>query len=349
VKREEVINGFVQLGKLMVALGKNEDWNGFSSGVTREEYEVLNNVINRQAAYNGWFKKENVQKSLFALGSQLTNEQLNNWTEEYSYSANNKKVALIMAGNIPIVGFHDFLCVLISGNTAVCKLSSDDKTLLPALAHHLIQFLPEIKERIIFTTGRIGEMDAVIATGSDNSLHYFKQYFGHYPNIFRHNRTSIALITGNETKEEFNSLGNDIFDYFGLGCRNVSYLLIPKGFDLNRFFEGIISHSEVVNHHKYANNYDYNKAVYLLNQQELLDNHFVLLRESKDLFGPLSMIHYQYYENQDEVAAFLTLHKDQIQAIVGHNNIPFGQSQSPRLNDYADGIDTMKFLESLIV
>jgi hypothetical protein len=347
VKREELIKGFVQLGKLMVALGEGKEWNDFSIGVTEEEYGELNVVINKQIGYNGWFKKENVQKSLLSLGTQLTEDNLKNWLERYAYSEQPKKVALIMAGNIPLVGFHDFLCVLLSGNVAVCKLSSDDKTLLPALASHLMQFVPAVKERIEFTTGRIGVVDAVIATGSDNSLQYFEQYFGKYPHIFRRNRTSLAVITGEETKEDFDALGHDIFDYFGLGCRNVSHLLIPRGFDLNRFFEGIIGHSEVVNHHKYANNYDYNKAVYLLNQQQLLDNNFVLLRESNSLFSPLSMVHYQYYNNPEEVSAFISTHQDQIQAIVGHNYIPFGQSQCPMLDDYADGVDTMRFLETI--
>lgn len=347
MKREELIKGFVQLGKLMVALGEGKEWNDFSIGVTKQEFSELNVVINKQIGYNGWFKKENVQKSLWSLGTQLTENNLENWLERYAYSEHPKKVALIMAGNIPLVGFHDFLCVLLSGNVAVCKLSSDDKTLLPALASHLIQFIPSVKSRIEFTTGRIGVVDAVIATGSDNSLQYFEQYFGKYPHIFRRNRTSVAVITGNETKEDFDALGHDIFDYFGLGCRNVSHLLIPIGFDLNRFFEGIIGHSEVVNHHKYANNYDYNKAVYLLNQQQLLDNNFVLLRESNSLFSPLSMIHYQYYDRPEDVTSFIATHQDQIQAIVGHNYIPFGQSQCPMLDDYADGVDTMRFLETI--
>lgn len=347
MEREELIKGFVQLGKLMVALGEGKHWNDFSIGVTEQEYNELITVINKQAGFNGWFKKENVLKSIYSLGTQLTEEKLNSWLSEYSFSEEPKKIGLIMAGNIPLVGFHDFLCVLLSGNIAVCKLSSDDKTLLPALAFHLIQFVPSVKERIVFTHGKIGDVDAVIATGSDNSLQYFEQYFGKYPHIFRRNRTSVAIISGNETKEDFNALGHDIFDYFGLGCRNVSHLLIPRGFDLNRFFEGIIGHSEVVNHHKYANNYDYNKAVYLLNKQQLLDNHFVLLRESKALFSPLSMVHYQYYDNENDIKTFLETHKDQIQAIVGQNYIPFGMSQCPMLNDYADGIDTLRFLETV--
>jgi hypothetical protein len=234
-----------------------------------------------------------------------------------------------------------------SGNTAICKLSSDDKTLLPALGTVLIQFLPELKDRIIFTTGRIQQMDAVIATGSNNTLLYFEQYFGKYPHIFRKNKTSLAVISGNETIEDFDALGHDIFDYFGLGCRNVSHLLFPKDFELNRFFEGIINHSDVANHNKYANNYDYNKAIYLMNNIPMLDNNFVLLMESKELFSPLSIIHYQYYSNQDELEAYLELQKENLQAIVGVNYILFGQAQCPNLDDYADGVDTMAFLNNI--
>ena len=347
MKQEEIIKAFAQLGKLMVALGEGAEWNGYESGVTEEEYLTLKGVVGRQFFYNGWFTKENVQQSLLALGSQLTEVQLTVWAARYQFSTNPKKVALIMAGNIPLVGFHDFLCAVLSGHVAVCKLSSDDKTLLPALGHHLIQFLPELKSRIEFTTGRIGEVDAVIATGSDNSLKYFEQYFGKYPHIFRRNRTSIAVITGEETTEDFHELGKDIFNYYGLGCRNVSHLMIPKGFELNRFFEGIIQHGDVVNHNKYANNYDYNKAVFLLNQHELLDNNFVLLKESTDLFSPLAIVHYHYYDSPEEVEAYLSEHKDQLQAIVGKNFIPFGKAQCPMLDDYADGVDTMAFLQTL--
>ncbi len=347
MKQEEIIKGFVQLGQLMCHLGENKEWIDFSIGTTKEEYESLQMVINRQISFNGWFSKENVRKSLLELGKRLTLEELSTWTENYSYSTSPKKVALIMAGNIPLVGFHDFLCVLISGNTAVCKLSSDDKTLLPALGKHLIDFVPGLKERIIFTVGRIGEVDAVIATGSDNSLKYFEQYFGKYPHVFRKNRTSVAVFDGNETEEQIKELGNDIFSYFGLGCRNVSHLILPKGFELKRFFEGVYSYSDVINHNKYGNNYDYNKAVYLLNQHELLDNNFVLLRESEELFSPLSMIHYHFYENESEIDDYINKHKDQIQVVVGKEGFPFGSAQCPMLDDYADGVDVMRFLEKV--
>lgn len=347
MKQEEIINGFVQLGKLMCALGENKEWTDFSVGVTSDEYLSLQTVINRQVSYNGWFTKENVRKSLLELGNNLSSENLNNWLTDYSFSNSPKSVALIMAGNIPLVGFHDFLCVILSGNKAVCKLSSDDKTLLPALGKHLIDFVPELKNRIEFTTGKIGDIDAVIATGSDNSLKYFEQYFGKYPHIFRKNRTSIAVFDGTETDDEINALGADIFSYFGLGCRNVSHLIFPKGFEVNRFFEGVFSYADIIHNNKYGNNYDYNKAVYLLNQHELLDNNFVLLRESEELFSPLSMIHYHYYDEKTEVENFIKEREDQIQVVVGKDYVDFGQAQCPKLDDYADGVDVMRFLEEV--
>ncbi len=347
MKRENEISGFAQLGKLMTALGNEKPWAGFTIGATEIEYQKLQGIIGKQFVLNGWFTKENVLQSLKALGNQLTVENLSIWTSTYSYSDNPKKIGIIMAGNIPLVGFHDFLCVLLSGNTAVAKLSSDDNTLLPALAEQLIQYTPSLKERINFSFGKLGEIDAIIATGSDNSTKYFEQYFGHYPHLFRKNRTSIAILTGNETKEELTALGKDIFSYFGLGCRNVSHLLVPNGFDLNRFFEAIVDYHPIVNHHKYANNYDYNKAVYLMNLMELLDNNFMLLRESEELFSPLSMVHYQYYTTTEEVNNYLTQNTENIQAIVGHDFIPFGEAQAPKLNDYADGVDVMKWLDSI--
>ena len=331
----------------MISLGNGEEWKDFSLGVTKDEYHSLEVVINRQFALNGWFSKENVKSSMLALGDQLTPEKLNEWTSNYSFSESPKRVGLIMAGNIPLVGFHDFLCVLVSGNIAVCKLSSDDKTLLPALAERLIEFAPGLKDRISFVEGKIGELDAVIATGSDNSLKYFEQYFGRYPHVFRKNRTSVAVLDGTETKEDIALLGKDIFSYFGLGCRNVSHLLLPIGFNTDRIFEGIYAFHEVVNNNKYGNNYDYNKAVYLMNQHKLLDNNFVLLRESEELFSPLSMIHYHYYTSEEEVSRYLLNHQDEIQVVVGKTGMPFGHAQQPGLMDYADGVDVMSWLTTV--
>lgn len=347
MKQDTIIKGFAQLGKLMRALGNDQSWSDFSIGVTEQEYEALQYTINRQFSYNGWFVKENVKSSLLALGNELTEEKLTNWSSSYSYTEKPKRVAIIMAGNIPLVGFHDFLSVLISGHHIVAKLSSDDATLLPKLTEHLIQFTPELQSRITFSQGRIGEMDAVIATGSNNSLKYFEQYFGKYPHIFRKNRTSLAILDGTETKEQLFELGKDIFNYFGLGCRNVSHMMIPEDFELNRFFEAIVDYGDVVNNNKYGNNYDYNKAIYLMNRAELLDNNFVLLRESDDLFSPLSMIHYQRYSDRKVVDAFLTKHKNDLQVIVGNDFTDFGKAQTPGLDDYADGVDTMKWVSEL--
>ena len=331
----------------MTSLGENKDWDNFSVGVTESEYLSLQTVINRQFSYNGWFTKENVRGSLLKLGSSLIYSDLLNWSSSYTFSNEPRTIAVIMAGNIPLVGFHDFLSVLVSGNKIVAKLSSDDKTLLPALGQHLIEFIPGLKERIVFTSGRIGEIDAVIATGSDNSMQYFEQYFGKYPNIFRKNRTSIAVLKGDETEDDIKSLGSDIFDYFGLGCRNVSYLLLPEGFELSRFFEGVISYGEVIHNNKYGNNYDYNKAVYLMNKLEILDNNFCLLRESNELFSPLSMIHYQFYKDQSDIDNYIKEHESKIQVVVGRDYLDYGQAQCPAFNDYADGVDVMQWLNKL--
>ncbi len=347
MKQEEIIKGFEQLGVLMTSLGENKDWDNFSVGVTESEYLSLQTVINRQFSYNGWFTKENVRGSLLKLGSSLIYSDLLNWSSSYTFSNEPRTIAVIMAGNIPLVGFHDFLSVLVSGNKIVAKLSSDDKTLLPALGQHLIEFIPSLKERIVFTSGRIGEIDAVIATGSDNSMQYFEQYFGKYPNIFRKNRTSIAVLKGDETEDDIKSLGSDIFDYFGLGCRNVSHLMLPEGFELSRFFEGVISYGEVIHNNKYGNNYDYNKAVYLMNKLEILDNNFCLLRESNELFSPLSMIHYQFYKDQSDIDNYIKEHESKIQVVVGRDYLDYGQAQCPAFNDYADGVDVFQWLNKL--
>lgn len=347
MKREELTAAFVQLGKVMVRIGKQESWSDFSLGITEEEYQALQAVVNRQFVLNGWFTKESVCNSLLALGEQLTAGQLESWTQPYAFSVQPKRVGVIMAGNLPLVGFHDFLSVLMSGHIVVAKLSSDDKTLLPALVEVLLRFLPELKERITISDGKLGPIDAMIATGSNNSMRYFESYFGKYPHIFRKNRTSVAILDGTETSAEIEALGKDIFTYFGLGCRNVSQLLIPEDFELGRFFEPVIVYADIVNHHKYANNYDYNKAIHLMNQEEILDNGFVLLKESDELFSPLAMIFYHRYKDASEIEDFLAKRKEDIQVIVGHGYTSPGEAQKPGLDDYADGVNTLAWLETL--
>ena len=331
----------------MQSLGKGNNFPGTSIGITEIEYSDLQRVINKQFQFNGWFTKESVQQSLLALGEWLETNELEKWLTNYKWNEHPKKVGIIMAGNIPLVGFHDLLCVVLSGHTAICKMSSDDKTLLPALVNVLYTFLPDLKNRIIISEGKIGEIEAVIATGSNNSMLYFEQYFGKYPHIFRKNRTSIAIIKGDETQDDFKALGEDIFSYFGLGCRNVSHLLVPENYEFSTFFQGIFEYSDVINHFKYGNNYDYNKTVYLMNQLPLLDNNFLLLRESDELHSPLAMVHYHTYKNQEELNQYLQLHEESIQVISGKDYVPFGLAQKPQLTDYADGVDTMEWLKNL--
>ena len=347
MKKSTIIKSLDQLSVICDHLGENKNWPGFSIGITEAEYQQLQQIILRQFHLNGWFTEEAVRNSLSAWGKSLKKEKLEQWQEAYSFSGSPKKVAIVMAGNIPLVGFHDFISVLLSGHHVKIKLSSDDSTLLPALLQILYQFEPELKNRIEIVSGKMGEMDAVIATGSNNSLQYFESYFGKYPHIFRKNRTSIAVFTGKESKEELELLGKDIFTYFGLGCRNVSKLLIPADFKLDHFFEAIYPFHDVVNHHKYANNYDYNKAIFLMNLENILDNNFVLLKESQELFSPLAMLYYHRYENLSEVENYLKEHEHNIQCVVGQNYIPFGKAQTPDLHDYADGVDTMAWLGKL--
>ncbi|MES2587406.1 MAG: acyl-CoA reductase [Bacteroidota bacterium] len=345
--QDKITDTFSLLAPIFELLGENKHWSGFQLGISENEFEELNAVIQKQFYLNGWFTEENVRKTFKAWSGLLRQEKLKSYTENYSFSENPKRIGIIMAGNIPLVGFHDFLSVLLSGHKVVIKLSSDDKTLLPTIIKLLLNFNPGLKESITISEYKLAEIDAIIATGSNNSMNYFEQYFGKYPHIFRKNRTSVAVINGNESKEELALLGEDIFTYFGLGCRNVSQVFLPKDFKLDNLIEAIFPHSDVVNHHKYTNNYDYNKAIHLMGQQQILDNGFVLFKESEELFSPLAMLFYHHYENQAELDEFITKNQDNIQAIVGHNYIPFGQAQKPELNDFADGVDTMEWLSKL--
>jgi len=347
INREQLIDAYAQLGTICRVLGQDEDFVDRKIGITEDEYVSLQNTINKQVQFNGWFTPENVRQALLALSFWLTPDELTRWTQGYSFGGGEKKIAIVMAGNIPLVGFHDLLSVSMMGNSAVCKLSSNDKTLLPALMDILFYFLPDLKPRIQFMDGVLGEIHAVIATGSTNTSRYFDYYFGKYPHLFRQNRTSIAVLNGKESPQQLESLGDDIFSYFGMGCRNVSHLLVPKNYDFSAFFSAILSHQKIIYHHKYANNYDYNKAILLMNKVPLIDNNFVLLRETEDLHAPLSLIHYHFYDQEEEINDYITKNNPSIQVIVGDNYVPFGNAQKPTLTDYADGINTLEWQEKL--
>src|SRR6185437_195226 len=243
----------------------------------KAKYEQLEGLIKETYSYNGWFTDEFVKKAMKSIVQLLEPTNLKKFIKEIKEHKAPKTVAVIMAGNIPAVGFHDFVCVLLSGNKILIKPSSDDKILITFFAEFLMEIEPSLKDNILFTDGRLVNFDAVIATGSNNSALYFEKYFGKYPHIIRKNRTSVAILTGNETTEELNQLGNDIFDYFGLGCRNVSKLYVPKGYNFNKFYESIFSFSEIIQNKKYANNHEYNRAIYMLNQEKFLDNNFLIL------------------------------------------------------------------------
>ena len=257
-----------------------------------------------------------------------------------------------MAGNIPLVGFYDFLSVLITGNILIAKLSSGDNTLLKKIGEVIVAIDSDFQDKIYFVD-KLENFDAVIATGSNNSARYFNYYFGKYPHIIRKNRNSVAIINKNDTAKELNELGKDVFQYFGLGCRNVSKLYFPIDYPINQFFEAIFEdYQHVIQNNKYANNYDYNKAVYLLASHQLLDNDFLLLKEDKSLTSPVGVLNYEYYSDIKKLDKELNEMKEQLQCVVSSKNTPvdslaFGTTQAPQLNDYADGIDTVQFLIDL--
>lgn len=260
---------------------------------------------------------------------------------------------MILAGNIPLVGFHDVLCVLVTGNTALIKASSQDARLIKAVLNKLAAIDNSFADRFSFVE-RLVEFDAVIATGSNNTSRYFDYYFGKVPHIIRKNRNSVAVLTGDETQEDLYQLGHDIFDYFGLGCRNVSKLLIPKDYNIATFFEAIEPYKDIINHNKYNNNYGYNKSIYLVGREQHLDNDFLLLKENDALASPLAVVFYNYYDSLADVEQLLIAENENIQCVVSKaplniNNqvVSFGQSQQPKLWDYADGVDTMDFLANL--
>ena len=346
------INALVLLG-LFLKQFENSIQNKTIKHVNILFYKEFEELIEQQKAYNGWFTKENVIRAITEIGNLLNEHQLNEWISSYSIPDNvNKNIGVIMAGNIPLVGFHDFLCVLISGNKIQAKLASNDSTLIKKIGEILLFIEPAFFDKISFVD-RLENFDAVIATGSNNTARYFHQYFSNYPHIIRKNRNAVAIINENDTLEDIKPLGRDVFQYFGLGCRSVSKLFLPKGYRIATIFEAFYDeYQEVTNNNKYANNYDYNKAVYLLGNNQLLDNGFILLKEDVSLSSPVGVLHYEYYDSLTYLQKRLEEEKNEIQCVVSSKNssltnLTFGQAQSPSLTDYADGIDTMKFLLEL--
>ncbi len=318
--------------------------------------EIQNNKEQlKKGPHNPWFTDESLDYALSEISKSLSQENLEKWVLMYpnlQKPVKSKRVGVITAGNIPLVGFHDFLSVLISGHKFIGKLSSKDDKLLPRVIDLLIKIEPEFKDYIFLSEERLTNFDAVIATGSNNSARYFDYYFGKYPHIIRKNRNSVAVISGKETDEELELLADDIFLYFGLGCRSVSKLFLPDGYDLDHIFRNSLKHKEVINHNKYANNYDYNRAIYMMNLIEFKDNGIMLIKEDINMASPISVVYYEHYSKLETVKQRLEIEKDNIQCVVAKDNVikdavSFGESQKPMLWDYADNVDTIEFLISL--
>ncbi len=309
--------------------------------------DQLDNLISGAKHKNGWFQETEVKRAFLANGHMLNEADLNYWINKYPTALKPKKIGLILAGNIPLVGFHDILSVLISGNIALIKLSSNDDLLIPTVLKKLVEIEPEFIKQIKWVS-KLEDFDAVIATGSNNTNRYFEYYFKNKSSLLRKSRTSVAVLTGKETQEDLHKLGEDIFTYFGLGCRNVSKIYLPEGYDIATFYEGIVDFYEHINHNKYANNYTYHKAIFLMNLTQHFDNNFLLLKEDKAIASPLGVLFYEYYSDINELAQTLALQKENIQCVVSkvaiNDSLPLGKAQQPELTDYADGVDTVKFL-----
>lgn len=326
--------------EILVKLGQYMQANG-------EEWQEV-----RQKAYlhNGWFLPEFIDLSVDNIAKYfLQQEALQNWIDQYpcltQEPPSRRLVGIVMAGNIPLVGFHDFLCVFISGHRSLIKPSSKDEVLIKHLVAKIIEWAPELAESIAFAE-LLKNCDAYIATGSNSTAGHFEYYFGRFPHIIRRNRTSVAVLTGNESKEELEQLADDIYLYFGMGCRNITKIYVPQEYDFESLINIFKKYDYLADHHKYKNNYDYNLALHLLNHNYYMSNASLLLIEADSLFSPVSQLNYEIYDNIETVKDELN-HNNDVQCVVGNGFIPFGHAQRPSLTDYADGVDTMQWLTTL--
>lgn len=340
------VDGLVKWGHALHALLEEMD-----ADTAGENGNPLRNIVQQAHRANAWFTPEFSLRSIRGLALWLDKSSLESWISGYPALQKSPKslktIGIVMAGNIPAVGFHDLLSVLVSGNKALVKLSSDDQVIIPFLLNVLFDVSQEFKS-LVQIGYKFQEIDAVIATGSNNSARYFDFYFGKYPHIIRKNRNSLAVLDGTETDEQLQALGDDIFSYFGLGCRNVSKLMVPAGYSFDRFFQCIESFGDqLMQHNKYMNNYDYHRALYLLNSEPFLTNNFLSLRQSEVLSTPVSVLHFEYYNDLKDVREKIDATASEIQCVVGAGYLPFGTSQQPGLSDYADRVDTLEFLLNL--
>ena len=335
---------FVSLGKFF----KDFIDNSADKNLTKR----LSDVIHQAKNHNNYFTEDNIINCLKNWSYSLQKRKIKSFISSYIIEKKNpKSVAIIMAGNVPLVGFHDFLCVILSGNKAIIKLSSKDSHLMDFVLNYLCSICIDFKDYYKICQEKLSDYDAVIATGNNLSASKFKEYFNDYPNIIRKNRHSVAILKGDESNDQLQKLSNDIFNYFGLGCRNVSKVYLPKNYNLDLLFRSFIKWKKVINNNSYANNYDYHRAIYLLNKEVFFDNGFILLKESKKIGSPVGTLFYEYYDKYEDIEKSLSKISGKIQCIVSNENIEnfieFGKTQSPELTDYADGVDTFDFLLKL--
>ncbi len=354
MKSEKRIDAFARLGSaLRYAFGEEK---ASFTPAEMAKIELLHKEADEAAIYNAWFTKDFVYSALLALGESMQKEKLQKWLSAYDFapvaSFQSKIVGVVMAGNLPVVGFHDFLSVLMSGHSILARLSTDDNKLLPAVAEVLLAIEPGFSRYITFTEGQMKGFDAIIATGSNNTSRYFEYYFGKYPHIIRKNRNGVAVLTGNEPEESLKALAADFFFYYGLGCRNVAKLFVPQNYSFTPLLKSFETWQQVNENHKYFNNYEYNKAIFLVNGRHHFDTGNLLLVEDESFASPVSVLHYEYYSGQMVLRNQLMANHEKIQCVLSEADfltalVPFGKSQSPDLWDYADGVDTMAFLLGL--
>lgn len=320
-----------------------------ANSINSTEWEELSFKIHNK---NQWFDPENTHYAISQWVDLLTEEKLTNWVSNYNFPVKNQKtIGLIPAGNIPMVGFHDILSILIYGHAAQVKLSSKDDVIIPWAIQKLSEIDKTLASKVIFTE-RLKDFDAVIATGSNNTNRYFEYYFGKYPNILRNGRTSVAVFNGKEDFDNLINLPEDVLRYFGLGCRNISSFLFPKGLDPTLIYPVFESWKGLINHHKFGNNYDYQLARFIVNSVPYFDNGLLLLSESTQIHSPIGTIYYSFYENEEDLKRIIEENKNSIQCVFSDqswypNSLNFGSGQQPSLTDYADNIDTLAFLETL--
>ncbi len=341
---------WAQVGRVCALMGDDAPWPGHACGLDRAEYGSLHRTIEQAHHHNGWFTPQEVRHAAAGLAHLLDRAALDRWLAAYPSLPEDRvrrTVGLVLAGNVPFVGIHDLLCTTLAGHRARVKGSGQDAGLTRAVTGMLLTFCPDLAPMVEFAEGPLGAVDAVIATGSTNTSRYFEHYFAHLPRIVRKGRVSIAVLDGSESEAELDALGEDVFRYFGLGCRNVSKVFVPVGFDTDRLFKAFYRWKDIALHGKYANNLDYHRALWLLDGKPFLENGFLLMRETSALASPVAVLHLERYADRHALDHHLPTLAGQLQCIVGHGQVPFGQAQRPGPDDYADGVDTMAFLLGL--